>query len=179
MPDSLEQLDLLLLTVAKPRLIHTDGIHFLSLRYLDPVLAFYTREQATIRYNPRDITEIRVYLRLPDGAEEFLCRAICPELSATTISLKEITAARNARRKQLHGHLTSRDAIVDRLLAAHGEPLLASLASTDLANWATLTQPDGDRASTTHDRPSPPAAPLTGTTTTRGDAPRLKPAFRS
>ena len=27
MPDSLEQLDLLLLTVAKPRKIHPDGIH--------------------------------------------------------------------------------------------------------------------------------------------------------
>jgi len=38
MPDSLEQLDLLLLTVAKPRKIHPDGIHFQGLRYLDPVL---------------------------------------------------------------------------------------------------------------------------------------------
>ncbi|MEU8359764.1 hypothetical protein AB0C27_27470 [Nonomuraea sp. NPDC048882] len=36
MPGSLEQLDLLLLTVAKPRKIHTDGIHFLSLRYCRP-----------------------------------------------------------------------------------------------------------------------------------------------
>jgi hypothetical protein len=39
MPDSLEQLDLLLLTVTKPRKIHPDGIHFQGLRYLDPVLA--------------------------------------------------------------------------------------------------------------------------------------------
>ncbi|WP_146178429.1 hypothetical protein [Nonomuraea fuscirosea] len=36
MPGSLEQLDLLLLTVPKPRKIHTDGIHFLSLRYCRP-----------------------------------------------------------------------------------------------------------------------------------------------
>ncbi|MFG1969044.1 AAA family ATPase [Nonomuraea fuscirosea] len=36
MPGSLEQLDLLLLTVAKPRKIHTEGIHFLSLRYCRP-----------------------------------------------------------------------------------------------------------------------------------------------
>ena len=39
MPDSLEQLDLLLLTVAKPRKIHPDGIRFQGLRYLDPLLA--------------------------------------------------------------------------------------------------------------------------------------------
>ncbi|MEU4516695.1 Mu transposase C-terminal domain-containing protein [Nonomuraea wenchangensis] len=88
MPDSLEQLDLLLLTVAKPRKIHTDGIHFLNLRYLDPVLAFDTGEQAIIRYDPRDITEIRVYLH------------------------------RDQR-------LTSRSQVVDRLLAAHTEPLPA------------------------------------------------------
>ncbi|MEQ4725024.1 Mu transposase C-terminal domain-containing protein [Nonomuraea sp. B19D2] len=179
MPDSLEQLDLLLLTVAKPRVIHTDGIHFLNLRYLDPVLAFYTREQATIRYDPRDITEIRVYLRLSDGVEEFLCRAICPELSGTTISLKEITAARNARRKQLRGHLTSRDSVVDRLLAAHSEPLPASLAGTDLANWATLTRPNGDGDGDgviTQDNSGPSTGPLTGTdsSTTHSDSPPLK-----
>ena len=36
MPDSLEQLDLLMLTVAKSRKIHPDGIHFQGLRYLEP-----------------------------------------------------------------------------------------------------------------------------------------------
>ena len=41
MPSSLEQLDLLLLTVTKPRKIHPDGIHFQSLRYLDPVLKIF------------------------------------------------------------------------------------------------------------------------------------------
>ena len=33
LPDSLEQLDLLLLTVAKPRRVHQDGIHFQGFRY--------------------------------------------------------------------------------------------------------------------------------------------------
>jgi putative transposase len=41
LPDSLEQLDLLLLTVASARSVHPDGIHFQGLRYLDPVLADY------------------------------------------------------------------------------------------------------------------------------------------
>ena len=36
MPESLEQLDLLLLTVAKSRQVHQDGIRFQALRYIDP-----------------------------------------------------------------------------------------------------------------------------------------------
>lgn len=35
LPDSLEQLDLLLLRVAKPRRVQQDGIRFQGLRYLD------------------------------------------------------------------------------------------------------------------------------------------------
>ena len=124
MPESLEQLDLLLTTVAAPRKIHPDGIHFLNLRYMDTVLADWVTESAIIRYDPRDISEIRVWLRTP-GGERFLCRAVCPELSEQTISLKEITAARNARRRELRGQITTRAAIVDQLLAAHHEPLPA------------------------------------------------------
>ena len=96
MPDSLEQLDLLLLTVAKPRKIHPDGIDFQGLRYLDPVLAAYVGDTVIIRYDPRDMAEIRVFT-----GTGFLCRAICPELAGTTISMKDITAARNARRRGL------------------------------------------------------------------------------
>ena len=116
MPDSLEQLDLLLLTVAKPRKIHPDGIHFQGLRYLDPVLAAYVGDTVVIRYDPRDMAEIRVFT----GAG-FLCRAICPELAGATISLKDITAARNARRRGLARGLRERASVVDRLLAAHQE----------------------------------------------------------
>lgn len=89
MPESLEQLDLLLLTVAKSRKVHPDGIHFQGLRYLDPTLAAYVQEAVTIRYDPRDLAEIRVFHK-----DRFLCRAICPELSNSLVSLKDITAAR-------------------------------------------------------------------------------------
>jgi putative transposase len=116
MPDSLEQLDLLLLTVTKARKIHPDGIHFQGLRYLDPVLAAYVGERVIIRYDPRDMAEIRVYTDTG-----FLCRAICPELAGTTISLKDISAARNARRRGLTRGLRERASVVDRLLAAHQE----------------------------------------------------------
>ncbi|MEU4697412.1 Mu transposase C-terminal domain-containing protein [Nonomuraea dietziae] len=114
LPDSLDQLDLLLLTVAKPRKIHPDGIHFQALRYLDAVLAAYVGEDVVIRYDPRDMAEIRVFHH-----ERFLCRAICPELADRTVSLKEITAARSARRRDLRSQITERTNIVDRLIEAH------------------------------------------------------------
>jgi len=76
LPESLEQLDLLLLTVAKPRKIHPDGIHFQGLRYLDPTLAAYVGEPVTIRHDPRDAAELRVFHH-----DRFLCRAVCPELA--------------------------------------------------------------------------------------------------
>jgi putative transposase len=39
LPETPEQLDLLLLTVAKPRRVHQDGIHFEVFRCLDITLA--------------------------------------------------------------------------------------------------------------------------------------------
>jgi putative transposase len=116
LPDSPEQLDLLLLTVAKSRRIHQDGIHFQGLRYLDLTLAAYVGEEVTIRYVPRDLAEIRVYHR-----ERFLCRAICPELAATMIGLKDLVRARNARRRELRGGITERAKLVELLIGVHAD----------------------------------------------------------
>ncbi|WP_219419540.1 Mu transposase C-terminal domain-containing protein [Pseudonocardia nigra] len=117
MPDSLEQLDLLLLTVAKPRKIHPDGVHLFGLRYLDPTLTAYVGEQVTVRYDPRDLAEIRLF---HDGA--FLARAICPEMAGTTISLREILAARRRHRRDLTATLTARRATVDELMTLRAGP---------------------------------------------------------
>jgi len=117
LPTSLEQLDLLLLTVAKPRKVHQDGIHFLGFRYLDLTLAAYVGEAVTIRYDPHDVAEIRVFHH-----ESFLCRAICQELAGQTISLQEIVQARTQRRRSLRTQLDDRAAIVETLLAVHQEP---------------------------------------------------------
>jgi putative transposase len=114
LPESMEQLDLLLLTVAKPRRVHQDGIHFQALRYIDLTLAAFVGQEVIIRYDPRDLAEIRVFL---DNA--FLCRAICPELAGQTIGLKEIVQARNERRKNLRGELRDRASVVEHLLAVH------------------------------------------------------------
>ena len=111
LPDSLERLDLLLLTVAQPRKIHPDGIRFQGLRYLDPVLADYVGEQVIIRYDPRDMAEIRVFFK-----GTYLCRAISPSHAGDTITLKDIQAARVARRRSLRDQLNERVAAVAEFL---------------------------------------------------------------
>src|SRR5512135_710368 len=111
MPDSLEQLDLLLLTVPTTRKVHSDGIRFLSLRYIDPTLAAFVGEEVLLRYDPRDMAEIRVFHR-----EQFICRAICQELAGETVALREIVDARNRRRRELRQTPEERRRVVDSLL---------------------------------------------------------------
>jgi len=116
MPKSLEQLDLLLLTVAKTRRVQQDGIRFQGYRYIDPTLAGYVKEDVVIRYDPADLAEIRVFHQ-----DRFVCRAICQELAGQTVSLKEIEKARAQRRKQVKVGLSTREALVEQFLAAHQE----------------------------------------------------------
>ena len=118
MPESLEALDLLLLTVATPRKVHRDGIRCHGLRYLDLTLAAYVGEQVTVRYDPRDLAEIRVFHQ-----GRFLCRAVSAELAASTISLKDLQAARNRRRRELRTERTSRRSLVDDLRHPVVEPV--------------------------------------------------------
>jgi len=114
LPERLEQLDLLLLTVASGRRVRPDGIRFQGLRYLDLTLAAYVGEPVTIRYDPRDLAELRVYHR-----DRFLCRAVCQELAGQRLSLQEIEQARGARRRHLQGEVQDRRAVVDAFLAVH------------------------------------------------------------
>ncbi len=121
LPESLEKLDLLLLTIRDTRRIQRDGIKFQSLRYTDPLLANYIGEDVSIRYDPRDMTEIRVYYE-----NKFLCRAICPDLSTETVTLKEIKAARLQRRKQLKQQIKDRVSIVDALMGNKKQSSMAN-----------------------------------------------------
>ncbi len=132
-PESLAHLDLLLLTVAKPRKIQQDGIHFQGFRYLDLTLAAYVGESVVIRYDPADLAEIRVY-----HGNQFLCRAVCQELADQTIGLKEIVQARTQRRKQVRDDLKERTTLVDQLLANHR-------AATPEATPAAAATPDRPR----------------------------------
>jgi putative transposase len=111
MADSLEQLDLLLLTVAKARKVQADGVRFQGMRYIDPVLAAYVGETVVLRYDPRDIAEVRLFHQ-----GRFLCRAICPELAGQTVALRDIRQARDQRRRELRETLRDRRRTVDALL---------------------------------------------------------------
>lgn len=103
MPEGLSDLDGFLLHVARERTVQRDGIHFQGLRYLSPTLASYVGGPVTIRYDPRDISEIRVF-----DHGTFVCTAIDEEHAGKTFSLKDIQAARNARRRALRTRLNER-----------------------------------------------------------------------
>ncbi|MCE3238969.1 MAG: transposase-like Mu [Gammaproteobacteria bacterium] len=111
MPEHIEQLDLLLLTIAKPRKIRRDGIHFQGLRYMDSVLADYVNEDVIIRYDPADITSIRVFYK-----NQFLCQPICTSLDRQVVGIKDIQAARNARKRALTHEIKNRISLVDAIL---------------------------------------------------------------
>jgi putative transposase len=76
--------------------------------HIDPVLAAYVGESVTIRYDPRDIAEIRVYYR-----DTFLCRAVCQELAGETVSLREIVGARQKRARELRQVIKERQHLLE------------------------------------------------------------------
>ena len=129
--DSQEDLDLLLLTEAKPRKILRDGIKFQGLRYIDTLLAPYVGETVVIRYTPSNITSIRAFYK-----GRFLCQPICPELSQLKVGIKDIQQARNTRREKLKKDIIERKSLVDAVIESSGiyfqsstkneEPLLAA-----------------------------------------------------
>jgi putative transposase len=69
-------------------------------------------EDVLIRYDPRDMAEIRVYYQ-----ERFLCRAVCQELAGETVSLKDIIRARQRRKRELQRQVSARQSLIDQLLA--------------------------------------------------------------
>jgi len=107
LPESLEDLDLLLVMHAKPRVVRRDGVHFQGLRYSHATLAAYVGDPVTIRYDPRDMSEIRVFHR-----DRFLCRGVSEEHAGEVVTLKDIEAARRAHRRSLRTTINERVARV-------------------------------------------------------------------
>ncbi len=127
----------MLLTVAKPRVVHRDGIRFQGLRYLDLTLAAYVGEPVTVRYDPRDLGEIRVFHH-----GRFLCRAIAPELADRTISLRELQAARTAQRRALRTQLKQRRSLADAL---RSPPTLAGFEPREASPPPAVSKPSPRR----------------------------------
>ncbi|PFT90936.1 transposase [Bacillus thuringiensis] len=111
MPIDLEDLDLLLLHVGKGRIVHSDGIHFLGLKYVHPNLSAFIGETVEIRYDPRDISEIRIFYK-----REFLYNAIATTFEGYSVSLKEIESERNKQRRKLSKELTiSTQSVIEKI----------------------------------------------------------------
>jgi len=116
--DSLESLDLLLLTEIKLRTVHRDGIYFQGLRYFDILLAEYIGQKVIIRYTPSDITSIRVFFQ-----DQFLCQPICAELSNQTIGIKEVQQVRNKRRYLLKKEIKQQKSLISALISSSRKEL--------------------------------------------------------
>lgn len=121
LPESPEVLDLLLLTIHKPRKVQRDGIRFQGMRYIAPTLAGFVGEQITIRYDPRDLAEIKVYYR-----DQFLCKAICQDIAELVVSLKDIKSARSAVKKELYGQIKQSQLLLRALSQAKKTENIAS-----------------------------------------------------
>jgi putative transposase len=107
MPHSLEELDLLLVLVATSRMVRRDGVPFQGLRYMDPTLAASVGASVTIRDDPRDLAEIRVFHH-----HRFLCRAMNAEHAGRTMTLKDLQTARVRHRRALRTAMPERIARV-------------------------------------------------------------------
>lgn len=122
-------LDELLVTMSKPRKVQRDGIRFKRFRYLSTTLAAYVGESVTIRYDPRDMAQIRVYYR-----DEFLCSALCQTLTGQVVSLKEIIQARNRVRNQRRARIQQAQQLLSRL---DKDPVEADVPMPSVADFQT------------------------------------------
>ncbi len=121
MPESLEQLDLLLMEETRSPRVRQDGVHFHKLRYVSLTLAAYVGEEVNIRFDPRDMSGIRIFHKT-----RFLCRAISAELAGEEMPPRELVRAWTERPRELRASLKNRREAVDTLLdLRRGPPLSA------------------------------------------------------
>jgi len=132
MPETLTELDSLLVMVAKPRTVHRDGIRFEGLRYFDPTLAAYVGEPVMIRYDPRDMGEVRVFHR-----NVFLCRAVSPDHAGKSLTLKDVQTARIAHLRRLRSEIKEKKA----LAAEYPPPILIMPRETQIEERQLVPAP--------------------------------------
>jgi putative transposase len=99
-------------------------------------LAAYVGESVLVRYDPRDVAEVRGFYH-----DRFLCRAICQELAGATVPLRDIIRARNRHRRTLRQTIEQRAQIVDTLLSLHrGHPRAAEHDASHTAEVGELSK---------------------------------------
>ena len=85
------------------------------MRYTEPALSAITGHDVVIRYDPRDLSEIKVYWH-----EEYFCTATCEELTGKKRTIKESATARNRRRKALEREISARSDLVKLYMQSAG-----------------------------------------------------------
>lgn len=103
MPESLNQLHILLMSIPDFRLVRKDGIHILNNCYFSTELQHgYMREYVLVRYDPSDVSQVYVF-----HENKFVCIATCAELAGTKPSLQDVIKARKSRLKYLRSAISS------------------------------------------------------------------------
>jgi putative transposase len=119
MPESLDSLHLLLMTISDRRLVRRDGIHALTYYYINTDLQNgYMRESVLVRYDPMDVSRIFVF-----HENKFICTAICPELADIRPTYQEIAKAKNSRKKRLRLEINAAKDIVKSSAADSARPI--------------------------------------------------------
>ena len=133
LPDSIEDLDLLLMTVDKTRRVQRDGVRFQGFRYVSTVLAGFVGETITVRFDPRDLAEIKIYFD-----EKFLCTGICQDIAETVISLKDIQKARKEIKGQLFNEIRQAKRLLKYIQKNRTDPLSSECAKIRQPNISKL-----------------------------------------
>ncbi|MGH2506832.1 MAG: Mu transposase C-terminal domain-containing protein [Ktedonobacteraceae bacterium] len=108
MPESLDKLHLLLMSIPDHRTVRKDGVHILNNRYFSTELQNgYMRESVLVRYDPADISQVYIF-----HENEFVCIATCGELAGTRPSYDDVKNARTARVKFLRTIISSAKGVV-------------------------------------------------------------------
>lgn len=119
LPESIEDLDLLLMTVDKTRCVQRDGVRFQGFRYVSTVLAGFVGETVIVRYDPRDLAEIKIFFN-----DKYLCTGICQDIAERVISLKDIQKARKEIKSQLFDEIRQAKHILKHIQKGNSEPLV-------------------------------------------------------
>jgi putative transposase len=94
------ELDICLMRRDRRTVYRSGYIQFANLTYLGEHLAAYAGESVIIRYNPRDITTIFIYIcQLQESKEVFLTRAHAQGWETETLSYAEAQALSQRRRE--------------------------------------------------------------------------------
>lgn len=108
MLDSLERLNMLLMSIPEDRLVRKDGVHILTYCYFNTELQNgYMRESVQVRYDPSDVSKVYIFHQ-----NKFICTAECDELSGTKPTFQDIQKTRASRVKLLRSVISTAAGLV-------------------------------------------------------------------